>query len=67
MVSNSKIEQYVLLAKGLRGLALCDLINKATAEPGLHTFGELLSLPHVQEVGPLLAQNPPRCLLVFRN
>lgn len=55
MVGNSKIEQYILLAKGLGGLALLDLINKATAEPGLHTFGELLLLPQVQEVGAFLA------------
>ena len=50
MDNDSKLEQYVLLAKGLRGLALRDLIAKATAEPGLFTFGELLCLPAVQEV-----------------
>jgi len=50
MNSNDKIEQYLLLAKGLRGLALSDLITKATAEPGLFTFGELLILPQVQQV-----------------
>ncbi|KAG7672036.1 hypothetical protein Ndes2526B_g07004 [Nannochloris sp. 'desiccata'] len=51
MNSNDKIEQYLLLAKGLRGLALGDLITKATAEPGLFTFGELLMLPQVQQLG----------------
>ena len=50
MNSSDKIEQYLLLAKGLRGLALSDLIQKATAEPGLYTFGELLALPQVQQV-----------------
>ena len=50
MNSTDKIEQYLLLAKGLRGLALSDLITKATGEPGLFTFGELLILPQVQQV-----------------
>lgn len=52
MDNQGKIEQYVLLAKGLRGLALCDLINKATGEPGLFVFGELLALPAMKEVSP---------------
>lgn len=46
----AKKEQFMLLAKHAKGLALVDLITKATAEPGLFTFGELLSLPGVQEV-----------------
>jgi COP9 signalosome complex subunit 7 len=50
MNTSDKIEQYLLLAKGLCGLALSDLITKATAEPGLFTFGELLILPQVQQV-----------------
>lgn len=50
MNSSDKIEQYLLLAKGLRGPSLRDLITKATAEPGLFTFGELLILPQVQQV-----------------
>ena len=45
-----KIEQFSLLAKGMRGLALSDLITKATAEPGVYTFGELLALPQVQSL-----------------
>lgn len=50
MDNGAKVEQFVLLAKNARGLALVDLIGKATAEPGLFTFGEILSLPGVQEV-----------------
>lgn len=50
MDSDSKIEQYVLLAKGARGLALQDLVQKVTTEPGIFAFGELLSLPNVKEV-----------------
>jgi COP9 signalosome complex subunit 7 len=48
----AKKEQFLLLAKNAKGLALVDLITKATAEPGLFTFGEILSLPGVQEVSP---------------
>ncbi len=44
------MEGYLLLAKGARGRALVDLIQKVTAEPGIFTFGELLDVPAVQEV-----------------
>lgn len=47
---SDKVEQLVLLAKGLRGLALANLIEKATAEAGVYTFGELLSMPNVVEL-----------------
>lgn len=47
--NGTKVEQFIVLAKTARGLALVDLIAKATAEPGLFTYGELLSLPGVQE------------------
>lgn len=50
MDSGSKLEGYLLLAKGARGLALADLIQKVTAEPGIFTFGELLDVSSVKEV-----------------
>jgi hypothetical protein len=43
-------QQFLILGRSARGRALCELIQKATAEPGIHTFGELLSLPNVQDV-----------------
>ena len=46
-----KIEQFCLLAKGARGRALVDLIHRATAEPGLFVFGEILDIDSVKEVG----------------
>ena len=49
-IVNDKLEQYLLLAKGLRGLGLSDLIKKIIEEPGIFTFGELLLLPQVQQV-----------------
>lgn len=50
MENGAKVEQYLLLSKNARGLALVDLITKCTAEPGLFTFGEILSLTTVQEL-----------------
>ena len=54
MEADGKIEQYCILAKGSRGLALQDLIQRATAEPGIFAFGELLSVPAVQEASYLV-------------
>ena len=47
------MEQYLLLAKRAKGRALVDLIQKATAEPGLFAFAELLDVPNVKEVSTL--------------
>jgi hypothetical protein len=45
------MEQYLLLAKGARGRALVDLIQKVTADPVVFAFGELLDVPSIKEVG----------------
>lgn len=50
MDAEAKLQQYLLLGKSAKGRSICELIAKATAEPGLFTFGELLDLPSVQEV-----------------
>ena len=50
MAEDSKIQQFVLLAKGARGRGLVDLIQKATSEPLLFTFGELLEVPTISDV-----------------
>mmetsp|Transcript_7131 Transcript_7131/g.15602 ORF Transcript_7131/g.15602 Transcript_7131/m.15602 type:complete len:269 (+) Transcript_7131:95-901(+) len=47
---DAKIQQYLLLAKGARGRAAADLISKATSEPGLFAFGELLATPALAEI-----------------
>lgn len=44
------MEQYLLLAKGARGRALVDLIQKVTSDPAVFAFGELLDNPSVKEV-----------------
>lgn len=55
-----KIEQYRLLAKGTRGRALVDLVQKATREPGLFAFGEILDVESVKEVGGVTIFKPCR-------
>ncbi|GIL74697.1 hypothetical protein Vretimale_2332 [Volvox reticuliferus] len=50
MDQDVKIQQYVLLAKGIRGRGLTEIIAKATADPGVFGFGELLDVPSVKEL-----------------
>jgi hypothetical protein len=50
MESDAKVQQYILLGKSARGRSLVELICKATAEPGLFGFGEILALASVQAV-----------------
>lgn len=40
----------MILGKSAHGRAVADLIDKATAEPGLFAFGELLDLPSVKQI-----------------
>jgi hypothetical protein len=50
MESEAKIQQYLLLGKGAKGRAAVDLIHKATSEPGLYAFGEVLDLESIKQV-----------------
>lgn len=50
-MDSDKIQQYVLLAKGARGRAVVELIVKATSDPGVFGFGELLACQSVIDVG----------------
>jgi len=45
-----RIQQYTLLAKGAKGRAVSECIMKATAEPAVFGFRELMALSSVQEV-----------------
>ena len=45
------LEQFCLLAKSARGRGLVDLIGRATADPNLFAFGELLDVAQIKEVG----------------
>ena len=66
-MAETKLQEYCLLAKGSRGRTLADILQRATADPVLFAFGELLALPSVQQVrmpGNLLPASPfTECLL----
>lgn len=62
---DSKLEQYLLLAKSLKDAALADLIAKACSEPGLFHFGELLALPSVQDLNHTQLYCKPYALLTL--
>lgn len=59
--ADAKMAQYLLLAKSARGRACADLIAKATSDPGLHAFGELLDAPTVAEVSAQLSCARLKC------
>lgn len=46
----SLVEQFVLLAKNVRGRGAAEIVKQATCEPGLFAFGELLDTPSIYEV-----------------
>jgi len=46
----AKLEPFLLLSKNARGRAAADLVQKATAEPGVFAFGELLEIPGIKQV-----------------
>lgn len=49
-VQHNPLEQFILLAKGTRGAACCDLIKTVLEAPGVYVFAELMTLPNMQEV-----------------
>ncbi|KAL3133270.1 hypothetical protein ABBQ38_007151 [Trebouxia sp. C0009 RCD-2024] len=48
--SDAKLEEYCLVAKGSKGRTVADVIQRATSDPVLFAFGELLALPSVQQL-----------------
>ncbi|XP_013407470.1 COP9 signalosome complex subunit 7b-like [Lingula anatina] len=53
-LSVNPLEQFVLLAKSAKGAAAVELVKQALEAPGVYVFGELLAMPHIQE----LAEGP---------
>ena len=49
-MAESKLEEYCLVAKGSKGRTLADVVARATSDPVLFAFGELLAVPSVQQV-----------------
>ena len=50
MDQTSAMEAFLLLAKIARGRAAADIVQKATEDPAIFAFGELLEVPGIQEV-----------------
>ena len=48
--SHNQLEQFTLLAKGVKGAACLELIKQVLEAPGVHVFGELLAMPNIIEV-----------------
>ncbi|XP_078032863.1 COP9 signalosome subunit 7 isoform X3 [Augochlora pura] len=48
--ANNPLEQFVLLAKTVKGTAAAELIKQAVETPGVHVFGELLDMPNIKEL-----------------
>ena len=46
-----ELEPFLALARHARGRAAADVVEKATAAPGVYAFGELLDEASVAEVG----------------
>lgn len=44
------LEQYLILAKAVKGAAAVELIKQVLEAPGIYVFGELLDMPNIQEL-----------------
>jgi len=49
-VSNAALEQFVLLAKNVKGATAAELIKQVTEAPAVYVFGEFLDMPNIKEV-----------------
>jgi hypothetical protein len=59
----AKLEPFLLLSKNARGMAAADVVQKATSEPGIFAFGELMDVPGINQVSvkPSIANHSWRC------
>lgn len=48
--THNQLEQFVILSKKVKGKACLELIKQVLESPGVHVFGELLSMPNIKEV-----------------
>lgn len=62
---NSKLDHYFSLASSATGLAAADLVLRATADPHLHVFSELLSLPTISALASNPSTAPHHALLIL--
>jgi len=50
LTDGSSLQQYLILAKSSKGKAVTALIQQALSAPNVYVFGELLEMPHVQQL-----------------
>ncbi|XP_065061473.1 COP9 signalosome complex subunit 7b-like isoform X2 [Rhopilema esculentum] len=50
IASKNPLEQFLLLAKNIKGTAVGHLIKQVTEAPGVYVFGELMRLPNIKEI-----------------
>lgn len=61
------MQEYCLLAKGSKGRMLVDIIQRATSDPTLFAFGELLVVPSIEQVDRRLLLRLSRCYQLHSN
>jgi len=44
------LEQFILLAKGTKGMAAAELVRQALEAPALYVFSELMDVPNIKEL-----------------
>lgn len=49
-LSGTAVEQFVILAKTVKGAARTELIKQVLEAPGVYVFGELLDMPNISEL-----------------
>ncbi|KAJ8982439.1 hypothetical protein NQ317_010179 [Molorchus minor] len=49
-LSGTALEQFVILAKTVKGAARTELIRQVLEAPGVYVFGELLDMPNISEL-----------------
>ncbi|XP_075237443.1 COP9 signalosome subunit 7 [Lycorma delicatula] len=65
--TNNPLEQFVLLSKNAKGAAAVELVKQVISTPGVHVFGELLSMPNIMELekGPNACYYHTLCLFAY--
>lgn len=46
--SGSPVEQFIILAKNVKGIAAAQLVNQVLEAHGVYVFGEFINLPNIQ-------------------
>lgn len=64
-LSGNALEQFVLLAKSVKGAACTELIKQVLEAPGVYVFGELLDMQNILDLGKTTDQKYLETLELF--